>query len=61
MSEQSFVYNTILLTASNLTAQFSVPVIHKVGNVGILALLKLENELETVVSNINFNSVQLDK
>ena len=48
MSEHSFVCNTILLAASNLTTQLSVPVIHKAGNVRILVLLKFENKLETV-------------
>ena len=58
---KSFVCNIILLTASNLTVHLSVPAIHKVGNAGISVLLKFENKFETVVININFNTMYLDK
>ena len=34
---------------------------HKVAKVAIFVLLKFENKLDTVVSNISFNSKHLDK
>ena len=40
----------------NQTSQSSFPVIHKVHNVVTSVLLKFENKLDTVVSNIKFNS-----
>ena len=45
--------------ANNTSRDFSI--IHKVGNVGIFALLIFENKLDVVISHINFNSEYHDK
>ena len=44
-----------------LITHSSFPIIHKVGNVDIIVLLNFENNSNTVINHVNFNSKCHDK
>ena len=57
---KTLIYNCFKYVVACHQNYFSLPVIHKVGNVGIFVLLKFGNKIDTMINHFNFNSKHHD-